>query len=218
MPTEPAQNVPALAAILLAAGSSRRYGTDNKLLATIDGVPLVRRVALALASFAFREIIVVTGHDDTAITHALAPVIGPLRFVHNPRHSDGMGRSIAVGMAAVSATIIGVLIAQADMPDVDADLIARLCQRFRAAGGDRITAPWIADTDHSGGRTGNPVVWPARLFADFGALDGDRGGKALVEAAGASVERVIITTTAAAIDIDTPAQLAAYQAARRDRG
>jgi molybdenum cofactor cytidylyltransferase len=207
-----------LAAILLAAGSSRRYGADNKLLASVEGSPLILRVATALAAAHFREVIVVTGHDDAAVSQALRPLSDQLKLAHNPQHNDGMGRSIAVGITALPPHIDGVLIAQADMPDVDASLITTLCQRFLVAGGDRITVPWIAGDATSGGRHGNPVIWPRRLFADLAALSGDQGGKALIKAAGDLIERVTVSDTSAATDIDTPEQLAAYTSAKTNRG
>lgn len=201
---------PGLAAILLAAGSSRRYGTDNKLLAEINGVPLICRIARALTSSRFHDIVVVTGYDAALISQALRPLGATLRFTHNPQHDDGMGGSIAVGIAALSSGIDGVLIAQADMPDVDTALIAALCQHFLASGCDHITAPWIASEAEPGGRQGNPVIWPRRLFPELAALSGDQGGKTLIKAAGDAVELVIIHDTSAATDIDTPAQFAAY--------
>ena len=211
---------PTLAAILLAAGSSRRYGADNKLLAEIDGAPLILRAAQALTSTLFHEIIIVTGHDAELVSRAVRPLGTTMLFVHNPQFNDGMGRSIAVGVAALSANVDGVLIAQADMPDVDTSLVAALCQRFLAAGRDVITVPWIASDGASGGRQGNPVIWPRRLFPDLAALSGDQGGKALIQAEGDAVERVIIHDSSAATDIDTPAQLAAYAEAncRNSRG
>jgi molybdenum cofactor cytidylyltransferase len=202
----------------LAAGSSRRYGADNKLLASVEGSPLILRVATALAAARFQDVIVVTGHDAAAVAQALHPLSGQLRLVHNPQHNDGMGRSIAVGIAALPPYIDGVLIAQADMPDVDASLITTLCQRFLAAGGDRITVPWIAGDPPGGGRHGNPVIWPRRLFPELAALSGDQGGKALIKAAGDLIERVTVSDTSAATDIDTPEQLAAYTSAKTNRG
>jgi molybdenum cofactor cytidylyltransferase len=203
---------PTLAALLLAAGSSQRYGTDNKLLAKIDGKPLITRVATALLGAQFGEIIVVTGHDAPLLEHTLKPISRTLRFAHNDEYNDGMGGSIATGVAALSPNMRGVLIAQGDMPDVDAALIGALCQRFIKCGSDRIVVPWLGE-----GRQGNPVLWPRRLFADLAALNGDQGAKPLIKAAGDTIERVMISDTSAATDIDTPEQLAAYTRAQADK-
>jgi molybdenum cofactor cytidylyltransferase len=199
---------PALAAILLAAGSSRRYGEANKLLACVEGRPLVAHVAAALTDAGLASTIVVTGHDAALIAQALAPVSAGLRYVHNHRHAKGMGTSIAAGVAALPSGIDGVLIAQGDMPGVNTALVNMLARRFTEAGSDRITAPWL--TGH--GRFGNPVVWPRRLFPALAALTGDIGGKALLIAEAGTIERVAIADHSAATDIDTPDQLAAYSA------
>jgi molybdenum cofactor cytidylyltransferase len=201
---------PTLAAVLLAAGSSLRYGTDNKLLAKIDDTPLIARVATALVSAQFGDIVVVTGHEAPLLERALKPVSSTLRFVHNPQHHDGMGGSIATGVAALAPHIKGVLIAQGDMPDVDAALIGALCQRFIKCGSDRIVVPWLGE-----GRQGNPVLWPRRLFADLAGLRGEQGAKPLIKAAGDAIERVMISDTSAATDIDTPEQLATYTRAQK---
>jgi molybdenum cofactor cytidylyltransferase len=201
-----------LAAVLLAAGSSRRYGTDNKLLAKIDGRPLIHHVVAALISAQLHELIVVTGHDAPLLESALRPLGGPLRFVHNPLYDGGMGGSIATGVAALRPDMKGVLIVQGDMPDVDTPLIATLCQRFINCGTNRIVVPWLGE-----GRQGNPVLWPQRLFADLTVLTGDQGAKSLIVAEGHAVERVMISDASAATDIDTPEQLAAYTTARSSK-
>jgi molybdenum cofactor cytidylyltransferase len=209
---------PTLAAILLAAGSSRRFGTENKLLADVDGMPLVRRVGHVLVIAGFELTVVVTGHQAEAIQIALLGLRGSLRrFVHNAAHDEGMGRSIAVGMAVVPPTVDGVLIAQGDMPDLNTTLITTLCQRFIDAGSDRIVVPWLEspglDDRVPGGRQGNPVIWPRRLFPELAALSGDEGAKPLIRAAGDATVRVAVSDSSAATDIDTPEQLNAYNTA-----
>jgi molybdenum cofactor cytidylyltransferase len=220
----PAPAIAPVAAILLAAGSSRRYGAANKLLAEIDGQPLLSRMAAALVEAKFNPIIVVTGHEATLIQHALAPFVDRVRFAHNAQHTLGMGSSIAVGIAALAACIdgtdsanqpSGALIAQGDMPDVTAALLTNLSERFQSSGADRVTVPWLpgalsSDRSSGRGRHGNPVIWPRRLFPALAALAGDQGGKALLQAEGSAIERVITADLAAAVDIDTPEQLAAY--------
>jgi molybdenum cofactor cytidylyltransferase len=108
-----------------------------------------------------------------------------------------------------------VLIAQADMPGVDGPLIGQLMHRFVTTGAMRVTVPWI--TGEGAERHGNPVIWPRRLFAELAALTGDQGGRALIKSAGDALERVPVHGPAAAIDIDTPGQLAAY-VRQRDAG
>ena len=201
-----------VAAIVLAAGLSRRFGAGNKLTADADGQPLVRRVVeQALASRA-AQIVVVTGHEPDAIASALAGL--PLRVVHNAHYRQGMGTSVAAGVASLDANMAGALVLLGDMPDVDAVLLDRLMQGFAEAGADRIVMP--VDTD---GRQRNPVLWPRRLFAALARLDGDKGGRDLIAAEGASVVRLAVAdASAVSLDIDTPEALAAWRAGCRSDG
>ena len=200
-------DTPVIAGIVLAAGSSRRFGADNKLLAEIDGRPLVTRVIAALEAAGIARIVIVTGHEADQV--AKATVGCERRITYNERHAEGIGTSIAAGIAALDDDIDGALIAQGDMPAVDAALVATLCQCFADAGGDRIVYPVAAD-----GRQGNPVIWPRRLFGELRKLGGDKGGKRLIEADGAQVVRVAVAGEGAAVDIDTPEELVRYLARR----
>lgn len=196
---------PRLSAIVLAAGASRRFGADNKLLAAVDGQPMLARVIAAIEAAGIDDVVIVTGHDAARITAATA---GPgRRHVFNPRHDEGMGTSVAAGIRALPSDVAGALVAQGDMPGVDADLITALLARFAAAGHDAVTHPRLGD-----GRQGNPVLWPRRLFGALARLEGDRGGKRLIEAEGTRAIGVAVAGEAAASDIDTPEALAAYRA------
>src|SRR5690554_1480522 len=96
-----------VACVVLAAGSSRRMGAHNKLLLPYRGMPMIRQVVLqALASNCSR-VIVVVGHSAPEIEQALAGL--SVQFVINARHAQGMGHSVAAGVAAVPDTD-GVLI------------------------------------------------------------------------------------------------------------
>lgn len=193
-----------ITAILLAAGSSRRFGPANKLLALLDGKPLVRHAAELLTSADFEEIIVVTGPDAEEVRRALDGL--PVRFVHNERYLEGMGGSVATGIRAVASGSAGALVALGDMPRLDPELLARLVEIFIRNRCEKIVFPSLAD-----GSQRNPVLWPRRLFADVGALRGEQGAKAILMAHKA--ETVAVPAFAAAFtDIDTADDLAGSQA------
>src|ERR1700754_3005031 len=84
------------AAILLAAGESRRWGADNKLLAPIDSKPMVRRTAEMILASSIRPVLVVTGHEAADVQAALANL--PLSFHHAPDFAEGMSASLRAGM------------------------------------------------------------------------------------------------------------------------
>ena len=185
-----------IAVLLLAAGSSRRMGAANKLVATIGGRPLVRIAAEAALASRAVSLTVVTGHEPRLIEGALAGL--DVALVHNPDHAAGLSTSLRVGLASLPDDIDGVVVLLADMPDVGVSAIDALIAAF---GEDRIVVPV------AGGQRGNPVVWPRRFFGDLMAVTGDTGGRALIEANAASVHEVELGPIVA-LDVDTPEALA----------
>lgn len=195
-----------IAAVLLAAGASRRFGEDNKLLAHIDGRTLLERVVNALTIAGISDIVVVTGHDSAAVEAALRG--RPVRFVHNPAWQSGMGSSIATGVAALDADVTGCFIVPGDLGLLPPQLVSDLADAFRTRKCDCIVYPT------AGGEQRNPVLWPRRHFGALLALPPDKGAKALLQLVAS--ECVPVLADAGAIsDIDTPADL---QAARKVAG
>jgi molybdenum cofactor cytidylyltransferase len=90
-----------------------------------------------------------------------------------------------------------------DMPFVRAEHVAALLGAFEASGGRAICAPRFD------GRRGNPVLWPARCFAEMEALGGDAGARALLDAHAAEVCYVPVADAGVVLDVDTPEALAA---------
>ncbi len=165
-----------LGGILLAAGASARFGPDNKLLAEIDGVPMIRRTAAALIESELDEIVAVTGADAHRVERALSGL--GMRIVHNPDWQSGMGTSIAAGIEALSPGLDGAFIVPADMPFLPVSLLQRLADAFAASGAEAIVFPITAE-----GEQRNPVLWPARCFVALKHLHGVAGGKALLNKA-----------------------------------
>jgi len=200
--TEGNRNV---AAIVLAAGRSTRMGGPNKLLAELNGKPLVRIVAeQALASQA-SPVIVVTGHQQMDVQHALAGL--DVRFVHNGEFAAGLATSVRTGIAAIPPDADGAVVCLGDMPLIEARLIDRLIEAFRPDRGGLIAIP-VND-----GRRGNPVLWSRRFFGELMTLDGDIGARHLIGRHGEAVVEVPVSGQAAFLDIDTPEALASARIA-----
>jgi molybdenum cofactor cytidylyltransferase len=163
-----------LGAILLAAGRSSRFGDANKLLADIDGRPMVRTVAeTLLGADCIAEVLVVTGHDAEAVEKSLGAL--PVRLVFNPNWADGMAGSIARGVAELSADPDGVAIVPGDMPFLTASLIETLGARFKERDAAAIVFPATQF-----GEQRNPVIWPRRYFGLLEGLSGPHGAKHLL--------------------------------------
>ncbi|HYD30422.1 MAG TPA: molybdopterin-binding/glycosyltransferase family 2 protein [Azospirillaceae bacterium] len=190
----PAQ--PRIAAVVLAAGLSSRMGEANKLLMTVDGVPMVARaVDAALASQA-RPVVVVTGHDREAV----AAVLGarPVTLVHNPDYGRGISASLRAGIAALPQEVDGVLVCLGDMPFVAPPTLNRLIAAYAPAEGRAVCVPTVA------GRRGNPVLWDRRFFAAMAGLSGDSGARALLHSHADLVCEVPVDDQGVLLDFDTP--------------
>ncbi len=198
--TEVAGEPPRVSAVVLAAGRSSRMGGPNKLLATFDGVPLVRRsVETALASRA-GEVIVVTGHMEAEVRAALAGL--PVAFVSNPRFGDGLATSLVAGFGtAVAGGADGVLVMLADQPLLTSAHLDAMIAAFRPSGAGAIVL--AADE----GRRANPVILSGVFRDAVAALSGDVGARGIVAANGDLVSLVEIGR-AASLDVDTPEAMA----------
>jgi molybdenum cofactor cytidylyltransferase len=185
-----------LGAVLLAGGASRRFGSDNKLLASVGGKPILANVAGVILASGVRELVVVTGAEQAAYMAALAGL--PARFVHNPRWDDGMGGSIAAGVRALSAGCVGAFIVPGDMANLTADMLRRLAGVFHGEGGTRVVVPVTAE-----GAQRNPVLWPYRLFPELASLSGPKGGKPLLDGLGHERLDVAFEDVSLFADIDT---------------
>ena len=192
---------PRIAGLVLAAGRSTRMGGPNKLLATMDGVVLVRRAVEAARDAGLDEIVVVTGHQAERIEAALAGL--PVRFVHNPDFAEGLSTSLRTGIAALGDSVDAAVVLLGDMPRVSSALVAGLVRAFDPAHGHHVVVP-IAD-----GRRGNPVLWGRRFFAELGRVSGDQGGRAILAAAPEAIAEVHVDGDGVHLDVDTPEALAA---------
>lgn len=185
-----------IAALVLAAGESRRMGDVNKLTIEVDGTPMVARVVDALQQSRARPVIVVTGHEPERIEEALAG--RNVELVHNPDYAEGISASVRVGIGALDGGVDGALIALGDMPWVSTEVINRLVDAFVSDGEHSIFIPMF------GTKRGNPVLWRAQHFPELLALAGDVGGKALFAGRAAAIRYVEVESPGVHIDVDTP--------------
>jgi cysteine desulfurase/selenocysteine lyase len=192
-------NAARIAAVVLAAGQSRRMGSSNKLLCEIDGKPLVRSVVEAAVGSASNEVIVVTGHEASAVRHAISDL--PVNTLFNPDYPSGMASSLVCAIAAIPPGIDAVVILLGDMPLVSSALINQLIGAFDPATGKEIVVPMV------NGQRGNPVLFGRRHFPELLLLQGDKGARQLLEIYSANITTIEGKDNAALLDIDTPEAL-----------
>jgi len=184
--------------MLLAAGSSSRFGSP-KQLADIAGQPMLARTLDTVLQLERRHpVTVVLGAD----VEQLAPLVrdASANVAFNPDYAQGLASSIRAGLAQAPFDARGALIALADQVAVTADDLRRLVSRWEQQP-DHIVAALYEDT------IGVPAIFPADLFRELAELQGDRGARAVLSR---YPERVIgVPMPSAAQDIDTPADLRA---------
>lgn len=186
-----------IAALLLAAGSARRFGAP-KLLQDLGGKSVVRWSTEALIGAPVDEILVVVPPEHRQLQRALAGL--PVRYVVNFGADSGIGSSIACGVSALRADTDAVLVALADEPRTPRAAITRVYDRYRE-GGVSIVVPTYE------GIRGHPVLFDRSVFSEVRLLGGDVGARALTER---EPERAAFVEVGVAkpIDVDTPADLA----------
>ncbi len=182
--------------ILLAAGFSRRFGTNKLLHPLPDGTPVGLAAARNLIAALPGALAVVNG-ENPHLTGMLREA--GLRVSICPQAQAGMGASLAWGVAR-TADADGWLVALADMPFIlpwSIRQVARCVDR----------AEVIAVPVHAGKR-GHPVAFGAAYFHDLTRLDRDRGARMLLERDPQRLVMVECGDPGVLRDIDTPADLA----------
>ena len=157
-----------VAAIILAAGRSSRFGRP-KQLARFESQALVRRAATAALDAACRSIVVVVGAQAAEITPELAGL--SVAIVVNADWRDGLGSSIRAGTRHLidsAGEIEGVLLLACDQPLVRADTLRQIIALHQATG-KPIVASAYANT------LGIPALFDRSCFAELLTLRGDRG-------------------------------------------
>ncbi|MGA0532079.1 NTP transferase domain-containing protein [Hansschlegelia sp. KR7-227] len=198
---EPRARRPRVSGLVLAAGRSTRMGGPNKLLELLEGAPLVRHAVDAALAAGLSEVVVVVGHQQAAVAAALEGL--PVRFVVNERFAEGLSTSLAAGVKALRPDADGAVVLLGDMPRVGSTLVRRLTDAFAPQTGGHVVAPVRA------GRRGNPVLWGRRFFDELMRVEGDVGGRRLLEIYPDAVRDVEADDEGALIDVDTPEALAA---------
>ncbi len=203
-----APRAPRIAALVLAAGQSRRMGVTNKLLAEIDGKAMLARVVEAARASQIAQVIAVTGHQGDSVAAALAPY--DVGLVHNPAFADGLSTSLQAGLGALSEDMDGVIILLGDMPRIAPVHMDRLIAAFNPVEGRAICVPTYQ------GKRGNPVLFAARFFTEMGAVASDSGAKHLIGQHEDEVVEVAMDDDGIFLDVDTPDALTAIRAASVD--
>ncbi len=184
-------------ALLLAAGASRRFGSDKRRHLLDDGTPMlvasVRRYAAA-----FPSLIVVLRPEDDDLAALVAAAADDLdvRVVRCADACSGMGHSLACG-ARAAASWSYLFVALSDMPWVRPQTLQRLRAALEAAPADAVVRPF-----HHG-HPGHPVGFGGVHLPELATLQGDEGAREVIRRNGRII-RVDVDDPGVLQDLDEP--------------
>ena len=189
-----------VAAIVLAAGASRRLGQPKQLLMLEGETLLARSVRLAGEAGAAPVLVVVGANAE--LIGAVVPV-GRAYVVMNEEWDQGIASSIHAGLKALDAGARGVLILACDQPRLSADHLRGLIETFAAQ-----SQPTIMASNYAG-VVGIPAVFPREAFPHLLALSGDKGARSLLMRPPCPL--IALPFDGGEVDIDQPDDLAQLQ-------
>ncbi len=182
-----------VSAVVLAAGESRRMGT-NKLLLPWGETTVLERTLGNVSASGVSETSVVVGHERE-LTGPPAEIYG--RVLFNPDYATGMLSSAQAAVRALGSSTEAMLVMLGDQPLVGPDIIDTLLAAY-AAGPHGLVAPTY------GGRRGNPVIIDRRYFAELLALPPEAAPRALLQRHPDDLLLVEVESDAILHDLDRP--------------
>lgn len=190
------------AAVLLAAGASKRLGQPKQLV-RLDSESLLRRTARLALEAGCSPTLVVLGFDASEMERELHDLAADV--IVNQDWQEGMGASLRAGMEALRAADPqpqAVLILVCDQPRLTASHLETLLTGHKTA---TATSDIAITASVYASRAGVPAIFAARLFPELRSSQGDRGAKDLIHAHAAQVQG--IPWPDGEIDIDLPSDL-----------
>ena len=188
-----------IAAVLLAAGQSRRMGRPKMILPWKDGQTIIAHVARGFVKAGADPVVVVTGADRELVERALEGV--PVRFVYNPAHAEGgMLSSVQAGLESLTMPEIeAAAVAPGDIPLLMPETVRTLLERWRAR-----PSPLLAPSYER--RRGHPMLlaraeWPGVMKLEQGKTMRD-----FFRARAEEIDYLVVDDPGVLADIDTPGQ------------
>lgn len=182
-----------VAAILLAAGRSRRMGSFKPLL-PFGKTTVIRSCINNLRAGGVQDIVVVLGHRAAEVEASLTD-LNQVHFALNPDPESEMSASIACGIHQLPLAAEAVLIALTDQPAIPAEVIRAIISEWQS--GAKLVIPQFE------GRGGHPALIDLSFRSELLGLDPQRGLRSLFAANEEQVKRVSVNTDYIARDIDT---------------
>ena len=183
-------------ALVLAAGSSKRFGS-RKLIAKLPGGETVLRRTLNRIKLALPNVTVISSIELYS-SISLSDNHGEIEIFADSH--KGMGASLSHGIK-LSQKSNACLVCLADMPFIQTSTYREIASKLTK---NNIVVPVYK------GKQGNPVGFGERFFRELASLSGDKGGRTLIEKYSDSTSYINVDDPTILYDIDTPEDLEKY--------
>jgi len=190
--------LPAMGALILAAGKSARFGAP-KVLQVYRGVPFLARITPFLRNAGVEEITLVLGHEAEKLMPRI-PQTENVRFVVNKKYEDGQFSSLQAGILSLDFEVSGVLMCLIDQPHLQQATYAVIVKRALALP-EKIILPRYKS------RGGHPVYLPRWIFSEITAQLSTATLRDLFSRFQEQIVRVDVDDPGIREDIDTPEDL-----------
>jgi molybdenum cofactor cytidylyltransferase len=192
-----------VAAVVLAAGESKRFGRPKQLL-HFGQVTMIERILRTVLGAHLNQVVAVLGsHAEEIARHVPAGV----EVVLNTDWSSGISSSVRTGLSALPPAIEAALFVLADQPHLTQEDLERIVLAYYGCDKSIVVPVWQA-------RRGSPVLFDRRHFDALGTLRGDVGGRTLIQRHPECVLEVELEASQSFVDIDTPSGYESYSRAR----
>ena len=189
-----------IAGIVLAAGESKRYGEENKLLLPVQDQSVIQQTLTSALESSLKTVLLVVGYDSARLCESLgaAHSHSKLKILQNHSWQRGKASSIRCALSALPASTKGALFLLADMPLMTPHLINQVIEGFMKTG--MITFPTV------NGEKGHPIIWPQERWEELTSLEGDSSAMDLVKQYWETAEKIELSTDQLNTqwDVDTP--------------
>jgi molybdenum cofactor cytidylyltransferase len=160
-----------ISAIVLAAGTSSRFGRPKQLL-DLGGKPMLQHVLDAAIASPVDEVVVVLGHAAREIATAVPPHRG-IRFALNADYEHGQSTSLRTGLREVDAEAEAVVVLLGDQPGIRSEAIAAVVEAWEASRSTVLQAAY-------GGRPAHPTLFARAVWPEVGGTHGDQGARGVL--------------------------------------
>jgi len=193
------------AGIILAGGSSTRFGRPKQLL-KLKGKYLLEYVLNAALESELNHVVLVLGHEHQNILQTLEACTTHerLQVVINHRYLEGQSRSLQAGLLKIRQTFPAVMFLLGDQPMLDSNTIDHMLDRFRYSGKD-ICVPVC------NGQQRNPTIFNRVLYDQLMAIEGDIGARDIIRANPGRVLYIEMNDPLCFFDIDSQKDLVNFQ-------